>query len=123
MTSDRNHLEHLAGLLESGQITSDEYELLKSRTEALGESAEVDERAETGISRTLVRLSSMELGRHRGLQARVLSLGEVDRLQRSSHGNHAPSDGVSMTARVADVAIDSVWESNGSLVVFPAVAS
>jgi len=75
---------------------------------------------ESGIASVLVRMSALELTRSHRLKDLVITPGEVDRLLRASHRIHQLGNGVEVTNRVSDVAIEIARSRNGSLVVFPA---
>lgn len=76
---------------------------------------------ESNIADVLVRLSALELGRPRGLRSPVVTSGEVDRLLRTAHRIHALGDGVAVTSRSTDVAIEIARSKDGSVLVLPAV--
>jgi hypothetical protein len=76
---------------------------------------------ESGIDGVLVRLSTLELARPRGLRSPVVTSGEVDRLLRTAYRIHALGDGVAVNSRTTDVAIEIARNKDGSVVVFPAL--
>jgi hypothetical protein len=75
---------------------------------------------ESGIASVLVRVSGLELTRSHRLKDLVITPGDVDRLLRASHRIHQLGNGVEVSNRVSDVAIEIARSRNGSLVVFPA---
>lgn len=75
---------------------------------------------ESDIASVLVRVSALELSRSHRLQDLVVTPGDVDRLLRASHRIHELGNGVEVTNRVSDVAIEIARSRDGSLVVFPA---
>lgn len=80
------------------------------------------DKLESSIAGILVRLSTLELARPRGLRSPVVTSSEVDRLLRTAYRIHALGDGVSVNTGAADVAIEIARDKDGSVVVFPAVA-
>lgn len=78
---------------------------------------------ESSIAGVLVRLSTLELARPRGLRSPVVTSGEVDRLLRTAYRIHALGDGVAVDSRATDVAIEIVRNRDGSVVVLPALAA
>jgi hypothetical protein len=78
---------------------------------------------ESGIAGVLVRLSMLELGRPRGWRAPVFTAGEVDRLLRSVDRIRTLGDGVVEDNRATDVAIEIARNTDGSVLVFPAMAA
>ncbi|MEV4919795.1 hypothetical protein AB0K47_23660 [Streptomyces tirandamycinicus] len=77
---------------------------------------------ESGIAGVLVRLSALELARPNGLLP-VFTPGEVDRLMSAAHRIHRLGDGVAVSGRPSDVAIEIARDRDGSVVVFPALAA
>lgn len=75
---------------------------------------------ESSIAVVLVRLSTLELARPRGLRSPVVTSGEVDRLLRTAYRIHALGDGVAVNSRATDVAIEIARNKDGSVVVLPA---
>ncbi|OQR60368.1 hypothetical protein B6E66_30425 [Streptomyces maremycinicus] len=75
---------------------------------------------ESGIAAVLIRLAALELARSNGLRP-VLTNGEVDRLMHGAHRIRRLADGVTVNGRAADIAIDIARDTNGSVVVFPAL--
>jgi len=82
----------------------------------------VDE-LESGISSVLLRLSSLELKPSGGLRSLMWTQGDVGDLLRVAYRLRALGDGLEIGASQADVAIEIERSSDGSLVVFPAVAA
>ncbi|WP_030490590.1 hypothetical protein [Micromonospora chokoriensis] len=78
---------------------------------------------ESGINSVLLRLSSMELKRHSGIRNIMFTQGEVDELLKAAYRLRAWGDGLAVGSQQADVAIEIERGSDGSLVVFPAVAA
>ena len=79
------------------------------------------DKLESSIAGVLVRLSTLELARPRGLRAPVFTSGEVDRLMRTAYRIHALGDGVAVDSRATDVAIEIARNRDGSVVVLPAL--
>lgn len=82
----------------------------------------VDE-LESGINSVLLRLSTLELKRHGGFRIPAFTSGEVDNLLKSVYRLRALGDDLKVGTQQADVAIEIERSSDGSLVVFPAVAA
>ncbi|RAO07820.1 hypothetical protein GUI43_04275 [Micromonospora noduli] len=82
----------------------------------------VDE-LESGINSVLLRLSTLELKRPSGFRSIMFTQGEVDDLLKAAYRLRALGDGLSVGHHRADVAIEIERSSDGSLVVFPAVAA
>jgi len=82
----------------------------------------VDE-LESGITSILLRLSTLELKRHGGFRNIMFTQGEVDNLLKAAYRLRALGDGLNMGIHQADVAIEIERSSDGSLLVFPAVAA
>ncbi|MEU5566154.1 hypothetical protein [Micromonospora musae] len=82
----------------------------------------VDE-LESGINSALLRLSTLELKRPGGFRSIMFTQGEVDDLLKAAYRLRALDDGLSVGTHQADVAIEIERSSDGSLVVFPAVAA
>jgi hypothetical protein len=82
----------------------------------------VDE-LESGITSILLRLSTLELKHHRGFRKIMFTPGEVDELLKAAYRLRALGDGLNVGIHQADVAIEIERSSDGSLVVFPAVAA
>jgi len=95
--------------------------LFKNFTRALKADQRRLEKLESGIAVVLVRLSTLELARPRGLRSPVVTSGEVDRLLRTAYRIHALGDGVAVNSRATDVAIEIARNKDGSVVVFPAL--
>ncbi|MCM0676891.1 hypothetical protein NCC78_19685 [Micromonospora phytophila] len=82
----------------------------------------VDE-LESGINSVLLRLSTLELKRPGGFRSIMFTQGEVDDLLKAAYRLRALGDGLNVGVHQADVAIEIERSSDGSLVVFPAVAA
>ncbi|MFB6392250.1 hypothetical protein [Polymorphospora lycopeni] len=82
----------------------------------------VDE-LESGINSVLLRLSTLELKRYSGIRKIMFTPGEVDDLLKTAYRLRALGDGLNIGSHQADVAIEIERSSDGSLVVFPAVAA
>ncbi|MBQ0901062.1 hypothetical protein [Micromonospora sp. U21] len=82
----------------------------------------VDE-LESGINSILLRLSTLELKRHGGFRSIMFTQGEVDDLLKAAYRLRGLADGLNVGIHQADVAIEIERSSDGSLVVFPAVAA
>jgi hypothetical protein len=78
------------------------------------------DKLESDIASVLLRLSALELTRTHRLQDLVFTPGDVDRLLRASHRIHELGNGVEVSNRVSDVAIEIARSRDGSLEVFPA---
>ncbi|MEV4822057.1 hypothetical protein [Micromonospora sp. NPDC049274] len=78
---------------------------------------------ESGINSVLLRLSAMQLKRHGGIRNIMFTQGEVDELLKAAYRLRAWGDGLPVGSHQADVAIEIERGSDGSLVVFPAVAA
>jgi hypothetical protein len=78
---------------------------------------------ESGISSVLLRLSALELKRDGGFRIPAFTPGEVDHLLQAAYRLRALGDGLTGGIRHSDVAIEIERSSDGSLVVFPAVAA
>ncbi|MCV2488241.1 hypothetical protein OF117_02605 [Geodermatophilus sp. YIM 151500] len=87
-----------------------------------GDERRVDE-LERGISSVLLRLSSLKLKPSGGFHSLMWTQGAVDDLLRSAYRLRALGEGVAGGTGRSDVAIDIERRSDGSLVVFPAVAA
>ncbi|MEV4662758.1 hypothetical protein AB0J85_12490 [Micromonospora echinofusca] len=95
----------------------------KSFIEALrNDERRVDE-LESGINSVLLRLSTLELKRSGGFRSIMLTQGEVDDLLKTVYRLRALGDAVAVQTHQADVSIEIERSSDGSLVVFPAVAA
>jgi hypothetical protein len=77
---------------------------------------------EAGIAGVLIKLSTIELGRPRGLRAPAFTPGQVDRLLQSVYKIQALGDGVTDDDQTTDVSIEIVRREDGSVFVFPALA-
>ena len=82
----------------------------------------VDE-LESGINSVLLRLSTLELKRQGGFRSPMFTQREVDGLLKAVYHLRALGDGLNVGIHQADVAIEIERSSDGSLVVFPAVAA
>ncbi|MEH0929082.1 hypothetical protein [Micromonospora sp. CPCC 205558] len=78
---------------------------------------------ESGINSVLLRLSSVELKRHSGIRNIMFTQGEVDELLKAAYRLRAWGDGLAVGSQQTDMAIEIERGSDGSLVVFPAVAA
>jgi hypothetical protein len=78
---------------------------------------------ESGISSVLLRLSTLELKPSGGFRRIMWTQGDVDDLLRVAYRLRALGDGLDGGTHQADVAIEIERSSDGSLVVFPAVAA
>ncbi|MGC4763566.1 hypothetical protein ACLQ20_12000 [Micromonospora sp. DT46] len=78
---------------------------------------------ESGIHSVLLRLSALELKRPAGFRSIMFTQGEVDDLLKAVYRLRALGDGLNVGTHQADVAIEIERGSDGSLVVFPAVAA
>jgi len=67
-----------------------------------------------------VRLSALEPARPNSWRP-VLTTGGVDRLMRAAHRIRMRGDGVTVSDRTTDVAIEIARDRDGSVVVFPAL--
>ncbi|AUZ86716.1 hypothetical protein CVO76_02970 [Arthrobacter agilis] len=82
----------------------------------------VDE-LESGIAAILFRLSTLEVKRNSGLRSIMFTQGEVDNLLKAVYRLRALGEDAAVEINEADVAIDIERRTDGSLVVFPAVAA
>ncbi|MGW5263184.1 hypothetical protein ACWEQG_19600 [Microbispora sp. NPDC004025] len=82
----------------------------------------VDE-LESGVNSVLLRLSTLELKRNGGFLSIMFTQGEVDDLLKAVYRLRALGDGLDVGTHPADVAIEIERSSDGSLVVFPAIAA
>lgn len=78
---------------------------------------------ESGISSVLFRISNLELKRDGGFRIPAFTPGEVDQLLQAAYRLRAFADGRHVGIHQADVAIEIERSTDGSLVVFPAVAA
>ena len=76
---------------------------------------------ESSIADVMVRLSTLELARPRGLRPPVFTSGQVDRLLESANRIHMLGQDAVRAGRGGDVAIDITRRKDGSVVAFPAV--
>ena len=77
---------------------------------------------EAGIAGVLIKLSTIELGRPRGIRAPAFTSGQVDRLLQSVYKIQALGDGVTDNDQPTDVSIEIIRNTDGSVFVFPALA-
>ncbi|SDM44210.1 hypothetical protein [Streptomyces wuyuanensis] len=99
---------------------SDPGNLFQNFARALKRDQQRLDELESSIAGVLVRLSALELARPNGLRP-VFTNGEVDRLMRAAHRIHRLSDGVTVNSGTTDVAIEIARNTDGSVVVFPAL--
>ncbi|MCO4239488.1 hypothetical protein NG702_19125 [Pseudarthrobacter sp. MDT3-28] len=78
---------------------------------------------ESGIGSVLLRLSNLELKRNGGFRIPAFTPGEVDHILKSAYRLRALGDDLNVGIHQADVSIEIERSSNGSLIVFPAVAA
>ncbi|MEU6077641.1 hypothetical protein [Micromonospora sp. NPDC047074] len=78
---------------------------------------------ESGINSVLLRLSTLELKRPGGFRSIMFTQGEVDELLKAAYRLRDLGDGLNVGVHQADVSIEIERSSDGSLVVFPAVAA
>ncbi|MEW2378829.1 hypothetical protein AB0883_22390 [Micromonospora sp. NPDC047812] len=78
---------------------------------------------ESGINSVLLRLSTLELKRPGGFRSIMFTQGEVDDLLKAAYRLRGLGDGLNVGVHQADLAIEIERGSDGSLVVFPAVAA
>ncbi|WP_045730240.1 hypothetical protein [Pseudarthrobacter chlorophenolicus] len=76
---------------------------------------------ESGINQVLLRLSALEVKRDGGFRLPAFTPGEVDQLLQAAYRLRALGDGLHVNGHRDDVAIEIERNSDGSLVVFPAV--
>ncbi|QGN48437.1 hypothetical protein GKC29_17385 [Micromonospora sp. WMMC415] len=81
------------------------------------------EELEAGLNSVLLRLSTLELKRPGGFRSIMFTQGEVDDLLKAAYRLRALGDGLNVGNHRPDVAIEIERSSDGSLVVFPAVAA
>ena len=92
-------------------------------THALNADQQRLDKLEADIASVLLRLSTLELARPRGLHSPVVTSSEVDRLLRTAYRIHALGDGIAINSRPSDVAIEIARKGDGSVVVLPALAA
>ncbi|MCD0485004.1 hypothetical protein LO771_22120 [Streptacidiphilus sp. ASG 303] len=92
----------------------------ESFTRALKRDQQRLDEMESGIADVLVRLSALEIARPNGLLP-VFTTSEVDRLMSAAHRIHKLGDGVTISSRTTDVAIEIARDKDGSVVAFPAL--
>lgn len=95
----------------------------KSFTESLHANERRIDELETDIYSVLLRLSTLEVKPQRGFRSQVFTHGKVDDLLKAVYRLRAFGDGLNVGIHQADVAIEIERNSDGSLVVFPAVAA
>lgn len=78
---------------------------------------------ESGIAALLQGLSMLQLDRSHGMRDVVFTASEVDTLLRTSYRLRELGEGVSADLRPSDVAIEIARSTDGSVVVFPAIAA
>ncbi|MDF2051155.1 hypothetical protein [Arthrobacter sp. Cr_A7] len=78
---------------------------------------------ESGITEVLHRLANLELKRDGGFRLPAFTPGEVDQLLQAAYRLRALGDGLHTDSHQGDVAIEMERNSDGSLVVFPAIAA
>ena len=78
---------------------------------------------ESGISSVLLRLSTLELKPSGGIRSLMWTQGDVDQLLKVAYRLRALGNDLDGGAAKSDVAIEIERSSDGSLVVFPAVAA
>ncbi|MGC4985231.1 hypothetical protein ACLQ18_32105 [Streptomyces sp. DT193] len=101
---------------------TDTANLFKNFSRALKTDHQRLDELESGIARVLERLSALELARPQGLRP-VFTNSEVDRLMRAANLIHKLGDDVVVNSRTTDVAIEIARNTDGSVVVFPALAA
>ena len=74
---------------------------------------------EAGINSVLLRLSTLELKRARGVRNLMFTQGDVDELLNVVYRLRALGNSINTSITQADVAIEIERSSDGSLVVFP----
>ncbi|MEU1530382.1 hypothetical protein [Streptomyces fagopyri] len=104
--------------VESAQ--SDSGNPFKNFTRALKRDQQRLDEMESSIATVLVRLSALELASPNGLRP-VFTTGEVERLMRAAYRIRRLGDGVTLSNRTTDVAIEIARSKDGSVVVFPAL--
>ncbi len=100
---------------------SDPGNLFENFTRTLRDDEQRLDELESGLASVLVRLSTLELARPNGKRP-VFTAGEVDRLMRAAHRIRHLGDGIAADGRPADVAIDIARDTDGSVVVYPALS-
>lgn len=78
---------------------------------------------ESGLAIVLQKLSRLQLDRPRGFRDKFFTPGEVDDILRASYSLRELGDHIQLDDRPSDVTIEMVQSSDGSVVVFPAVAA
>lgn len=71
----------------------------------------------------LLRLSALQLDRSHGIRDIMFSSGEVDKLLNTTRRLRDLGQSVQIAGRQSEVTIDMVQEKDGSVIVFPAIAS
>jgi hypothetical protein len=90
---------------------------------ALHDDGRSTDELESGINQVLLRLSALEVKRDGGFRLPAFTAGEVDQLLQAAYRLRALGDGLHLRGHQDDVAIEIERNSDGSLVVFPAVAA
>ncbi|MBD0862473.1 hypothetical protein IA539_14810 [Gordonia sp. zg691] len=75
------------------------------------------------LDAVLLRLSALELDRSHGIRDVMFSSGDVDKLLNTTRRLRELGRTAQLPARQPDVTIDIVQEKDGSVIVFPAIAS
>lgn len=101
----------------------DTHNPFKSFIGTLHDDERVIDQLESGINSVLLRLSNLELKRNGGFRIPAFTPGEVDHILKSAYRLRSFGDGLSVGIHQADVAIEIERSSDGSLVVFPAIAA
>lgn len=81
------------------------------------------EMLEGRLDTLLLRLSSLQLDRSHGIRDVMFSSGEVDKLLNTTRRLRDLGQTVQIAGRQSEVTIDMVQEQDGSVIVFPAIAS
>ncbi|WP_241548916.1 hypothetical protein [Gordonia alkanivorans] len=68
-------------------------------------------------------MSALQLDRSHGIRDVVFSSGEVDKLLETTRRLRDLGQSVQLSARQSEVTIEILQEKDGSVVVFPAIAS
>ncbi|MDH3022581.1 hypothetical protein BJF87_20640 [Gordonia sp. CNJ-863] len=78
---------------------------------------------EQRLEAVILRLSALQLDRSHGIRDVVFSSGEVDKLLETTRRLRDLGQSVQLSARQSEVTIEILQEKDGSVVVFPAIAS
>ncbi|AZZ79806.1 hypothetical protein C5O27_00760 [Gordonia alkanivorans] len=78
---------------------------------------------EQQLNSVLLRLSTLQLDRSHGIRDVVFASSEVDRLLDTTRRLRDLGQTVQLSARPSDVTIEMLHEKDGSVIVFPAIAS